>query len=128
MERTNYASGSPLEEVAGYSRAVKVGNMIHVGGTTSVLPDGSVAGEGDSYAQMKFILDKMIGMVEKAGGSVETVYSVDMFTTDDFDGAEGFKAYTEYFKEIKPLCTSVKIAGLNRPTQLVEVKMSAYVK
>lgn len=125
MKRINYSSGAPLEEIAGYSRAVNAGPFIYVGGTTSVQPDGSVYGENDSYEQMKYILEKQISFVEKAGGSKEDVYSVKCYVTSDFDGKEGMKAYAELFKDIKPLFTVVTIASLNRPTQLVEAEMNA---
>lgn len=125
MKRTNYASGAPLEEIAGYSRAVKAGPFIYVGGTTSVQPDGSVYGEQDSYAQMKYILEKQLKFVEQAGGCKEDVYAVKCYVTGDFASKEGFQAYTELFKDVKPLFTVIKIAALNRPTQLVEVEMNA---
>lgn len=125
MKRINYSSGAPLEEVAGYSRAVKSGPFIYVGGTTSVQPDGTVYGEHDSYAQMKYILEKQLRFVEKAGGSKEDVYAVKCYVTKDYDGKEGAKAYTELFKDVKPLFTVVKVAALNRPTQLIEVEMNA---
>lgn len=127
LKRTNYSSGAPLEEVAGYSRMVTVGPFVYVGGTTSVQPDGTVYGENDSYAQMKYILDKQLSFVEKAGGKKEDVISVKCYVTPAFNGKEGMKAYTELFKQIKPLCTSVTIAALNRPTQLVEVEMTAVI-
>lgn len=127
LKRTNYSSGAPLEEVVGYSRAVKIGNTVYCGGTTSVQPDGSVYGEGDSYLQVKYILEKLIKIIENAGARVEDVYSIKMYQTPDFDGKEGMKAYSEFFKDIKPLCTGVTIAKLNRPTQLVEIEMTAAI-
>ena len=125
IKRVNYASGAPLEEIAGYSRAVSAGPFIYIGGTTSVQPDGSVAGENDSYEQMKYILEKQISFVEKAGGAKEDVYSVKCYVTSGYDGKEGARAYSEIFGEIKPLFTVVTIDALNRPTQLVEVEMNA---
>lgn len=127
MKRTNYSSGAPLEDVVGYSRMVKVGDFIFVGGTTAVQPDGSVYGEGDSYAQAKYILEKMVKLVEQAGASVEDVIAVKFYATPEYNGMEGGRAYTEIFKSIKPLNTMVKIHSLNRPTQLIEVEMTAVV-
>ena len=66
MIRKNFSSGAPLEKKVGYSRAVRIGDFIFVGGTTSVQPDGSVFGEGDSYAQVKYILEKQI-KIRKTG-------------------------------------------------------------
>lgn len=125
LDRTNYSSGAPLEDKAGYSRAVKVGPFIYVGGTTSVQPDGSVFGENDGYAQTKFILDKMLKFIEKAGGTKEDVIRVKMYATDMNRAKEYIQAYSEFFKEIRPLFTLVGISALNRPTQLVEIEIDA---
>lgn len=125
FERTNYSSGSPLEESAGYSRAIKAGPFIYVGGTTSVQPDGSVYGEGDGYAQTKFILEKMVKYLELAGGKRSEVIRVKMYVTDMTKTKDYIRAYSEFFKEFKPLCTLVGIAALNRPSQLIEVEIDA---
>ncbi len=124
MKRTNYSSGAPLEQKMGYSRAVRIGDFIFVGGTTSVQADGSVYGEGDSYAQMKYILEKQLGIIEQAGGKKEDVYELQIFLTPGFDKS-GWQAYTEIFHDVMPLCTAVTVSALNRPTQLLEVQMSA---
>lgn len=125
--RTNYSSGAPLEETAGYSRVVKVGPFIYVGGTTSVQPDGSVYGENDGYAQTKFILEKMIKHLMAAGGKREEVIRVKMYATDMSRSKEYIQAYSEYFKDVKPLCTLVGINALNRPTQLIEIEIDAII-
>ncbi len=127
FERTNYSSGAPLEETAGYSRVVKAGPFVYVGGTTSVQPDGSVYGENDGYAQTRFILEKMITYLEKAGGKKEEVIRVKMYVTDMNYTKEFIRAYSEFFKEVKPLCTLVGIAALNRPTQLIEIEIDAII-
>ena len=124
MKRKNFSSGAPLEQKMGYSRAVRIGDFIFVGGTTSVQPDGSVYGEGDSYAQMKYVLEKQLGIIEKAGGKKEDVYEIQIFLTPGFDKS-GWQAYTEIFRDVMPLCTAVTVASLNRPAQLLEVQMSA---
>ena len=124
MKRKNFSSGAPLEQKMGYSRAVRVGDFIFVGGTTSVQPDGSVYGEGDSYAQMKYVLEKQLGIIEQAGGKKEDVYELQIFLTPGFDKS-GWQAYTELFHDVMPLCTAVTVSSLNRPTQLLEVQMSA---
>lgn len=125
FDRTNYSSGAPLEEKAGYSRVVKAGPFIYVGGTTSVQPDGSVYGENDGYAQSKYIFEKMIKCLEQAGGKKEEVIRVKMYATDMSRSKEYIQAYSEFFKEIRPLCTLVGIAALNRPTQLIEIEIDA---
>ena len=74
MERTNYSSGAPLEEKVGYSRMVKIGPYIKIGGTTSVQPDGTVYGE-DAYEQTKYVLEKQIKLLEQANASAKDVFS-----------------------------------------------------
>lgn len=126
LKRTNYSSGAPLEEKIGYSRMVKIGPYIKIGGTTSVQPDGTVYGE-DAYEQTKYILDKQIKLLEQAGATKENVFSVFIYTTDISQGGKICEAYAEFFKEIKPLNTMVEITKLNRPTQYVEIVMEAMI-
>ena len=126
IRRSNYSSGAPLEEKYGYSRVVKVGPFIYVGGTTSVQPDGTVYGE-TSYEQMKYVLEKQVKLVEEAGGSVGDIISVKSYVTLAYDAKEAGKAYSDIFKGTKPLNTMVTIESLNRPTQLCEVEMMAVV-
>jgi enamine deaminase RidA (YjgF/YER057c/UK114 family) len=127
FERTNYSSGAPLEEKAGYSRVVKAGPFVYVGGTTSVQPDGTVYGENDGYAQAKYIFEKMIKCLEQAGVQKEEVIRVKMYATDMSRSKEYIRAYSEFFKPVKPLCTLVGIAALNRPAQLIEIEIDAII-
>ena len=124
LKRTNYSSGAPLEEKVGYSRMVKIGPYIKIGGTTSVQGDGTVYGE-DAYEQTKYVLDKQIKLLEQAGATKEDVFSVFIYTTDITAGEKICEAYSEFFKEVKPLNTMVEITRLNRPTQIVEIEMEA---
>lgn len=124
MQRINYSSGSPLEEIAGYSRMVKVGNQIHIGGTTAVQPDGSVSGD-TAYEQTQFILNKFLGLLDRAGAQAKDVYKVKAYVTDMGFAKEVADAYSEVFKEIKPLFTMVETPKLNRPSQLVEIELEA---
>lgn len=127
LKRVNYSSGAPLEEKAGYSRIVKVGSFVYVGGTTSVLPDGSVYGEGDPYAQTKYVLEKLIKLLGEAGAQVNEVVKVKVYAVDMSHGSEIVRAYSEIFHDIRPLCTVVGTTALNRPTQLVEIEMDAII-
>lgn len=126
LKRVNYSSGAPLEEKVGYSRMVKIGPYIKVGGTTSVQADGTVYGE-DAYEQTKYVLEKQIKLVEEAGGKKEDVFSIFIYTTDITQGTKICQAYSELFHDIKPLNTMVEIARLNRPTQFVEIEMEAMI-
>lgn len=126
MERTNYSSGAPLEAKVGYSRMVKVGPFVMIGGTTSVQPDGSVYGE-DAYAQAKYIFEKQVKLLEGAGASAKDVVKVNGFITDMSYGAAVAKAFSEIFFEVKPLFTMVGTPALNRPTQFVELDLTAII-
>ena len=80
-KRVNYSSGAPLEEKVGYSRMVKVGDHIYVGGTTSVQPDGTVYGE-NAYEQTRYVLEKQVKLIGQAGAAVGDVIKVDVFAVD----------------------------------------------
>lgn len=127
LMRTNYSSGAPLEEKTGYSRMVKVGPFVYIGGTTAVQPDGSVYGEGSAYEQTKYILEKLVKLLEKSGSKKEEVIRIKGYTTDMEYGAEIARAYSEIFHDIKPLFTMVGTPMLNRPSQLVEIEMDAII-
>lgn len=126
LTRTNYSSGAPLEEKVGYSRMVKVGPFVSVGGTTSVQPDGTVYGE-TAYEQTKYVLEKQVKLLEQAGASTADVIKVKVYATDMKFGGEICSAYAEIFHDIRPLCTVVGTPALNRPTQFVEIEMEAVV-
>ena len=127
LTRTNYSSGAPLEEKVGYSRMVKTGPFVFVGGTTSVQPDGSVYGEYDAYLQTKYVLEKQVKLLEQAGATVKDVVKIKAYITDITKGAEAGRAYSEIFKEIKPLFTMVGTSALNRPAQVIEIEMDAVI-
>lgn len=126
MTRTNYSSGAPLEEKVGYSRMVKVGNVVMIGGTTSVQPDGSVYGE-TAYDQAKYIFAKQIALLEQAGAKAEDVVKINGFIVDNSYGGQVSQAYSEFFHDIRPLFTVVGTPALNRPTQFVELDMTAII-
>lgn len=125
--RTNYSSGAPLEEKTGYSRMVKVGPFVYIGGTTAVQSDGTVYGESNPYEQTKYILEKLVKLLENAGSKKEDVIRVKGYATDMKYASEIAKAYSEIFHNIKPLFTVVGTPMLNRPTQLVEIEMDAVI-
>lgn len=124
LKRINYSSGAPLEAIVGYSRMVKVGEHIYIGGTTSVQPDGAVYGE-TPYEQAKYIFEKFITLLEKADAAVKDVIKIKVYITDMKFAKEVGEAFSEYFKEVHPLFTMVETPKLNRPTQLVEIELEA---
>lgn len=126
MERTNYSSGAPLEAKTGYSRMVKVGNIVMIGGTTAVQPDGSVFGE-NAYEQARYIFEKQVKLLGEAGASAKDVVKVNGFITDMAFGKDVAAAFTEFFFDAKPLFTMVGTPALNRPTQFVELDLTAII-
>lgn len=99
--------------------------FLYCGGTTSTQPDETVAYEGDSYGQVKYILEKHIETIKAAGGAAEDIYQVKMYATPDFDREAGLRAFGELFSEIKPIMTMVIIHELDRPEELVKIEVNA---
>ena len=127
LKRENFSSGAPLEEKVGYSRAVKVGNFVFVGGTTSTNPEGVVEGEADAYLQTKIILQKIEQALSRAGAKLSEVYRVRIYVTDIKKAQEYMRAYSEFFKEIKPVTILAEISALARPAHLVEIEAEAII-
>lgn len=125
MERTNYSSGSKWEDIVGYSRAVKVGNVIEVTGTVASGDDGNVVGKNDPYTQTKFIYEKMKTVLEQAGAEMKDVVRVRMFVTDISKWQEYGRAHSEFFKAIKPCNTMVEVSALIEPDYLIEIEATA---
>lgn len=126
-KRQNFSSGAPLEEKVGYSRAVKVGDYVFVGGTTTTTPDGTVEAEGDAYLQTKIILQKIELALKQAGAKLSEVYRVRIYVTDIARSQEYMQAYSEYFKQIKPVVIMAEVSALARPAHLVEIEAEAVI-
>jgi enamine deaminase RidA (YjgF/YER057c/UK114 family) len=127
MERINYSSGSKWEDIVGYSRAVKVGNVIEVAGTVASGPDGQVIGKDDAYTQTKFIYKKIEEVLKRANAEMKDVVRVRMFVTDISRWQEYGKAHSEIFKEIKPCNTMVEVKALIEPDYLIEIEATAII-
>lgn len=127
LKRQNFSSGAPFEDKAGYSRAVKVGNMVFVGGTTTTNAKGEVEGAGDAYLQTKIILEKIEAVLKQAGARISDVVRVRFYVTDISRGQEYLKAYSEWFKEIRPVITMAEVKALARADHLVEIEVDAVV-
>lgn len=125
MQRTNYSSGSKWEDIVGYSRAVKVGNVIEVTGTVASGDDGNVVGKDDAYEQTKFIYQKIEKVLNRAGATMKDVVRVRMFVTDISQWQEYGRAHSEFFKEIKPCNTMVEVSALIEPEYLIEIEATA---
>jgi enamine deaminase RidA (YjgF/YER057c/UK114 family) len=127
MQRTNYSSGAKWEDIVGYSRAVKVGNIIEVTGTVAVDDNSKLVGGNDAYEQTKFIIQKIEGVLQKAGATLKDVVRTRMFVTDISRWEEYGKAHGEFFKDIKPCTTMVEVSKLISPEYLVEIEATAII-
>lgn len=125
--RINYSSGSKWEDIVGYSRAVKVGNIIEVTGTVASGDDGNVVGKNDAYEQTKFIYQKIEAVLQRAGATMKDVVRVRMFVTDISRWQEYGKAHSEFFRDIKPCNTMVEVSALIEPDYLIEIEATAII-
>ena len=127
MKRKNISSGAKWEEIVGYSRAVKIDNLIEVAGTAPVI-HGKVIGIGDAYVQTKTCLQIIEKAITNAGGSLEDVVRTRMFVTDISRWEEYGRAHGEYFSSIKPVTTMVEVKSLIDPDMLIEIEATAVVE
>lgn len=125
MKRTNLSSGSKWEDIVGYSRAVKAGNIIEVSGTVSTDHSGELVGEGDLFLQTKFILLKLQNTLVQMGAGLNDVVRTRIFTTDISQWEAIGKAHGEIFADIKPVTTMVEVSRLIDDKYLVEIEATA---
>ncbi len=126
-DRTLISSGTTWEKKFGYSRAVRVGNLVFVAGTTAVDEQGTVMGVGSPGEQARFIYQKIDRALEQAGASLTDVVRVRTFVTDINRWEDVAQVQGEVFSEIRPAATLVEVTALVSPELLVEVEVDAII-
>jgi len=124
--RKLFSSGAPWEDIVGYSRAVQVGNVIEISGTTAS-DDDKIIGKGDLNAQTVFILEKIKKVLELAGSRIEDVIRTRMFVTDIAEWEKAAHAHSQFFKDIKPATTMVQVSKLINDELLIEIEATAII-
>ncbi len=126
MIRKNIFSGAPWETKVSYSRAVRVGNVIEVSGTTATV-NGVVQHKGDMYKQTQLVLANIEKALMDAGADLQDVVRTRMYVTDIKRWEEAGKAHGEFFVHIRPATTMVEVSGLIDPDMLIEIEATAII-
>lgn len=125
--RKNFSSGARWEPIVGYSRAVRIGNVIEVSGTCAVDADGNPMGPGDPYVQTKRSLEIIANAIQTLGGNLHDVIRTRIYVTDIRQWEEIGKAHGEIFSEIRPATTMIEVSNLISPEYLVEIEATAII-
>lgn len=128
MKRQNISSSAVWEQEVGYSRAVKIGNIIEVSGTVAVDEQNNLVGEGDAFAQTTYILEKIQRVLESAGAALQDVVRTRMFVTDISRWQEYGKAHGTFFGAIRPCTSMIEVSRLIHNGYLIEIEATAILQ